>query len=69
MTEEIFVRVENGVILVKTPYDAYFVEKIKKAFTDSERSYDEAQRLWRINYTQENYELVQRMVQEHFFNT
>jgi len=69
MSEEIFVKVENGVILVKTPYDRFFVEKLKKAFTDSERSYDEAQRLWRINYTQENYQLVEKMVQEHFFNT
>jgi len=70
MTEEIFVlRVENGVILVKTPYDKFFIEKLKKAFTDSERSYDEAQKLWRINYTQENYQLVEKMVQEHFFNT
>jgi len=69
MNEEIFVRVEGDKILVKTPYDAYFVEKIKKVFTDSERSYDEAQRLWRINYTQENYQLVEKMVQDHFFNT
>jgi len=67
--EEIFVRVENGVILVKTPYDRFFIEKLKKTFTDSERSYDEAQKLWRINYTAENYQLVEKMVQEHFFNT
>ena len=67
--EEIFVRVEGDKILVKTPYDRFFVEKLKKAFTDSERSYDESQKLWKINYTAENYQLVEKMVQEHFFNT
>ncbi|RLI80658.1 hypothetical protein DRP04_07915 [Archaeoglobales archaeon] len=69
MSEEIFVRVEDNKILVKTPYDKLFVKKIKKIFTDSERSYDEDRKLWIINYTQENYELAQKLVQEHFFNT
>lgn len=69
MADEIFVRVEGDKILVKTPYDKLFINKIKKAFTDSERRYDESKKQWLINYTQENYELVQKMVQEHFFNT
>jgi len=69
MSESVLVKVEGDEIVVKTPYDVYFVEKLKKAFVNSERNYDKSQKLWKINYTQDNFELVQRMVQEHFFNT
>jgi len=69
MSEEVFVRIENNKILIKTPYDSLFIQKLKKTFTDSERSYDEAQKLWRIKYTQENYQLIEEIVREHFFNT
>ncbi len=56
-------------IVVKAPYDALFIEKLKKTFTESERTYNEAEKAWYINYTEENHELVKELVQEHFHNT
>ncbi len=63
------VRVEGNKIVIQCPYDALFVETIKKAFTDSERTYDEATKQWIIDYTDENYQLARKLVQEHFYNT
>ena len=40
MSVDVFVGVEWDKIVVKVPFDALFVEKLKEAFTDSERSYD-----------------------------
>ena len=56
-------------IKIVAPYDALFINKLKKTFTDSERTYNEAEKVWYINYTEENHELVKELVQEHFHNT
>jgi len=63
------IKVENDSIFVRTPYDPLFIGTLKKAFTDSERTYDEATRQWIIAYNTENYQLLQKLVREHFGDT
>lgn len=63
---EVEVRAMNDKIIVKTPFDKAFIEKLKDAFTESERTYNERNRTWEINYSEENLALVQKLVDEHF---
>ncbi len=68
MAEQIVVEIKGDKIFVKTPYDVFFIKKVKEIFVESEREYDESQKAWLIKYTPENHQLIEKMVQEHFGN-
>jgi len=60
----------NGnAIKLAAPYDPVFLQKLKTAFTDSERHYDSKDRVWYIRHTPENYRLLKDLAEKHFLKT